>query len=252
MEPSYPPGPARAAAAPAAAGWIEHPGGMVEIGHDGDRFAFDNERPRHRAFLEPFALARLPVTCGEYQAFIDDGGYRRPELWLSDGWDLVEREGWQAPLYWQPIDGGHRLYTLRGWRPVDPAEAVCHVSLYEADAYARWAGARLPGEEEWEAIAAAHPVTGNFLDSGLYHPAPPAGDLHGDVWQWTASSYAPYRGFRAFAGAFGEYNGKFMSSRMVLRGGSCATPADHVRPTYRNFFTPDARWQFSGIRLARS
>jgi ergothioneine biosynthesis protein EgtB len=217
-----------------AGGWVEHPGGLVDVGHDGDGFAFDNEAPRHRVHLPPFALAAGPVTAGDWLAFMAEGGYRTPQLWLSDGWDRCRADGWSAPLYWRAGDGGWQRYTLAGWRPVDPAQPVSHVSFYEADAFARWAGARLPREQEWEALAAA----GRLGDGGR-------------VWEWTASSYAGYPGYRPFAGDFGEYNGKFMSNRMVLRGGSCATPAGHGRPTYRNFFTPETRWQFSGLRLAR-
>ncbi|MDQ2695010.1 MAG: ergothioneine biosynthesis protein EgtB, partial [Pseudomonadota bacterium] len=236
-------------------GWVERPGGVAEIGHDGDGFAFDNETPRHRTYLQPHRLASRPVTNGEYLAFMEDDGYRRPELWLSEGWATVRQNDWQAPLYWERIDGRWWQMTLGGMRPVDAEAPVCHVSFYEAAAYARWAGERLPTEAEWEAAAARLPVAGNLADSGWLHPVPAAGDeplmqMHGDVWEWTASSYAPYPGFRPLAGSLGEYNGKFMCSQMVLRGGSCATPAGHLRPTYRNFFYPKDRWQFSGIRLA--
>ncbi|MEZ4426427.1 MAG: ergothioneine biosynthesis protein EgtB [Nannocystaceae bacterium] len=234
--------------------WHPHAGGLLEIGHDGRGFAFDNERPRHRVFLEPFALAGRLVTCGEYRQFIADGGYARPELWLSDGWDAVRRHGWRAPLYWELERGS--LFTLAGARPLDDRAPVCHVSFYEADAYARWADARLPTEAEWELIAStrAH-VEGSFADDRRHHPAPAReglAQLLGDCWEWTASGYAPYPGFRPLAGALGEYNGKFMCNQLVLRGGSCATPRDHVRTSYRNFFYPDARWQFSGIRLAKN
>jgi ergothioneine biosynthesis protein EgtB len=242
--------PSPIAAAPALR-WIEHPGGTVEIGHDGADFAFDNERPLHEVLLRPFRLASRLITCGEYRAFVDDGGYRRPEFWLSDGWALAQREAWHAPLYWQ--DGG-RLFTLQGLRPIHPAEPVAHVSFYEAAAYAAWVGKRLPTEFEWEAVARNLPLTGRFLDLAALHPraansALPA-QMFGDVWQWTRSSYDPYPGFRAFEGAAAEYNGKFMVGQIVLRGGSCVTPQGHIRPTYRNFFPPEARWQFSGIRLA--
>jgi ergothioneine biosynthesis protein EgtB len=199
------------------------------------------------------------VTCGEFAAFIDDEGYARPELWLSDGWASAQREGWQAPLYWSRSEPGAawRQFTLAGSREVRHDEPVTHVSFYEADAYARWAGARLPREEEWEVAAAGRPLHGNFVESGRLHPARAETDpaapaqLFGDVWEWTASSYAPYPRYRPVEGALGEYNGKFMANQMVLRGGSCATPTSHVRATYRNFFYPDQRWQFSGLRLAR-
>jgi ergothioneine biosynthesis protein EgtB len=243
-------------------GWVEHPGGVVEVGHDGRGFAFDNEAPRHQVLLRPFALADRAVTSGEWLAFMADGGYERPELWLSDGWYAVGAQGWQAPLYWEPDeDGGWTVFTLGGRRLVDPAEPVVHVSYYEADAYAHWAGHRLPTEFEWEAVA--HPLgsealDGAFLDPTVLHPRPagrhrpggPPRQLFGDVWEWTASAYLPYPGFRTAAGAVGEYNGKFMSGQHVLRGGCCATPAGHTRTTYRNFFPPAARWAFSGVRLA--
>jgi len=235
--------------------WVEHPGGVVEIGHDGDGFAYDNETPRHRTLLAPFAIADRTVTCGEWRAFMDAGGYENPDLWLSDGWATARAEGWRAPLYWFERDGAWHQYTLGGPRPVDPHEPVAHVSFYEADAYARWAGARLPLEAEWEVIAAGAPRDGTFADSDRLHPAPTAPDAagwFGDVWQWTGSPYRPYPGYRPLPGTLGEYNGKFMNGTYVLRGGSCATPdAAHVRPTYRNFFAPACRWQFSGLRLAR-
>jgi ergothioneine biosynthesis protein EgtB len=214
-------------------GWLGHDGGLVEIGHEGGGFAFDNESPRHPVHLAPFALADRTVTCGEWLAFIDDGGYRRPDLWLSDGWARVLAESWEAPLYWSRDAGGWEVFTLGGSRPVAPAEPVCHVSYYEADAFARWSGLRLPTEAEWELVA-----TGR---SAFFR----------DVWQWTSSAYLPYPGFRPAAGAVGEYNGKFMVNQHVLRGGSGATPAGHTRPTYRNFFPPSARWPFTGVRLAR-
>jgi ergothioneine biosynthesis protein EgtB len=237
----------RAAAAPLR--WKRFPEGLQWIGAEPEGFAFDNERPRHRVFIEAFELASRPVTCGEYLAFIEDGGYRRPELWLSDGWATVKSQGWVAPLYWE---GTQSLFTLAGPRALDPAEPVCHVSHYEADAYARWAGARLPTEHEWEVAARDAPVEGNFAESGRLHPAPATGTaLFGDVWEWTQSAYAPYPGFRTESGAAGEYNGKFMSGQLVLRGGSCASPASHLRASYRNYFPPATRWQFSGLRLAR-
>jgi ergothioneine biosynthesis protein EgtB len=228
--------------------WIEHDGGQVEIGHAGADFAFDNEGPRHNVLLRPCKLASRPVTCGEYRAFIEDNGYARPEFWLSDGWALKEREGWRAPLYWLDDD---RIFTLHGARPLNPGEPVAHVSFYEAAAYAAWAGKRLPTEFEWEAIAAQRAPDGNFLDLDQLRPRTAEGEsLFGDVWVWTRSSYDPYPGFKPFDGAAVEYNGKFMVGQVVLRGGSCATPPGHIRATYRNFFPPSARWQFSGIRLA--
>ena len=240
-------------------GWVSHAGGIVDIGHDGRGFAFDNEAPRHRVLLRPFELATHPVTNGEYQAFIGDGGYRRPELWLSLGWDAVVARGWQAPLYWERAEDRWTTFTLRGMAEIDPGAPVTHLSLFEADAYARWAGARLPTEFEWEALARDASIDGNLLESGVLHPLAlreataerTLAQLYGDVWEWTQSSYAAYPGFRVAEGAIGEYNGKFMCSQYVLRGGSCATPRSHVRATYRNFFPPEARWQFSGARLAR-
>jgi ergothioneine biosynthesis protein EgtB len=239
--------------------WLGFEGGLHEIGHAGPGFAFDNESPRHRVFLEDFEIASHPVTHGDFAAFIEDGGYRRPELWLSLGWDAVQSRGWTAPLYWERSGSEWRTFTLHGLVPVDANTPLCHVSFFEADAYARWAGGRLPTEAEWEVAVARTPVRGNFLESGALHPlalredAPPGAlpQAFGDVWEWTRSDYAPYPGFRAAPGAVGEYNGKFMCSQYVLRGGSCATPQSHIRATYRNFFPPDARWQFSGVRLAR-
>jgi len=255
LHPVYQPALPRSVSAPEPLRWRSWPEAVREIGHAGPGFAFDNEGPRHRQLVLAFELASRPVTAGEYLEFIADRGYARPELWLSDGWKTVQAEGWQAPLYWwqeAPEDTAWRCFTLGGPRDVDPAEPVCHVSYYEADAYARWAGARLPTEAEWELAAATEPVAGNFVDSGRLHPAAGSGSaLFGDVWEWTASSYAPYPGFRPLAGALGEYNGKFMSGQQVLRGGSCLTPRGHVRASYRNFFPTSARWQFSGIRLAR-
>jgi ergothioneine biosynthesis protein EgtB len=245
-----------AAARERSAAWIEFAGGLEEIGHAGIGFAFDNEGPRHKIWLEPFRLASQPVSCGEYLDFIADGGYRRPEFWLSDGWACVQQQGWQAPLYWRCDDGEWHIFTLSGERPVDLAEPVCHVSFYEADAFARWAGKRLPTEAEWEIAARDVTLTGNLVDSGHFHPCPDTSDISGlrqiigDVWEWTASPYIAYPRFRPASGAVGEYNGKFMSNQMVLRGGAAVTPADHIRITYRNFFPPSARWAFSGLRLA--
>ncbi len=235
-----------------AAGWREFAAGVREIGWAGDGFAFDNERPRHRVFLEPFRIADRLVTSGEYLAFIADGGYARADLWLSEGWKTVKERDWKAPLYWERIDGEWWQMTLAGMRRVAEREPVCHVSYYEADAFARWAGKRLPTEAEWETAAASVAIRGNFRESGRLHPAPANGyaQLFGDVWEWTSSSYSPYPGYRPLAGSLGEYNGKFMVNQYVLRGGSCATPAAHMRTTYRNFFYGPDRWQFMGIRLA--
>jgi ergothioneine biosynthesis protein EgtB len=241
-------------------GFVRGPEGLVEIGHAGPGFAFDNEEPRHRVWLEPFELADRCITSGEWQGFVDAGGYRDPAHWLSDGWSTVQREGWTAPLYWGEQDGRGVEFTLAGTVPRAPDAPVSHVSFYEADAYARWRaatahdGARLPSEAEWESVARDRTVDGNFLERDRLHPAPPSpggAQLFGDVWEWTASPYVGYPRFRPLAGALGEYNGKFMCNQLVLRGGSCLSPHAHVRPTYRNFFGPATRWQMTGVRLAR-
>jgi ergothioneine biosynthesis protein EgtB len=247
-----------APAAPSLQTWLAYPAGLYEIGHCGEGFGFDNEGPRHRVFLRPFKLAARPVSNGEWRAFIEDAGYCRPELWLSDGWATAQSEGWSAPLYWRAEEGNALAMTLAGLQPIDPAAPVCHVSYYEADAYARWAGKRLPTEAEWEIAACGLPPEGNSLQTGALRPLPLAdgaagarpSQMFGDVWEWTCSAYMPYPGYRPPAGAIGEYNGKFMCNQMVLRGGSCVTPDGHVRATYRNFFYPHQRWQFSGVRLA--
>ncbi|HEY0997696.1 MAG TPA: ergothioneine biosynthesis protein EgtB [Gemmatimonadaceae bacterium] len=260
LRPTY--RPARTASAtPASQSWLAFEGGVTWIGHEGSGFAYDNEGPRHRVFLEPWRLASRLVTNGEYLAFIEDGGYRRPELWLSAGLATVQDEHWEAPLYWERgADGTWSEFTLGGTRALDGAalaDPVTHVSYYEADAYARWAGHRLPTEFEWEAAARGLPVEGRFVDAGLHHPAPATSgaagklqQLYGDAWQWTQSAYVGYPNYRPSAGAIGEYNGKWMADQWVLRGASCATPRSHVRVTYRNFFPSPARWQFTGIRLA--
>ncbi len=238
--------------------WHAGPVGLIEIGDDAGGFAFDCEQPAHRHYLYPHALADRPVTNGEWFDFINDNGYLTAPLWLSDGWDWVSREGIDAPLYWRRHHLGWEQFTLSGWRPVDPTEPVTHISLYEADAFATWAGARLPTEQEWEASARAHdPASGVQLDrAGPVQPGfVPRGEelvsMFGNVWEWTGSAYRPYPGFRAAPGAVGEYNGKFMSGQFVLRGGSCATPRGHMRASYRNFFYPHQRWQFTGLRLAK-
>jgi ergothioneine biosynthesis protein EgtB len=230
--------------------WLAHEGGIESVGFAGPGFHYDNEGPAHDVLLRPFEIADRKVTCGEYLEFMADGGYSRTDLWLSAGWAKIQSEGWRAPLYWEQRDGTWWVFTLHGMRPVDPGEPVCHVSLFEADAYARWAGARLPTEFEWERSLGALDVP---QQDATPHPtaAGEAAQAFGDTWVWTASAYAPYPGYRPPPGALGEYNGKFMCSQVVLRGGSCATPRGHVRPTYRNFFYPPDRWQFSGIQLAR-
>jgi len=246
--------------------FIEFDEATVLIGHDGIGFSYDNEGPRHRALVPAFSLSNRLITNGEYLAFMEAGGYTRPEYWLSLGWTTINEQRWRAPMYWVERDGAWWNFTLSGFRPVDETEPVTHVSYFEADAYANWDGARLPTEFEWERAASGLPVAGNFVDDERFHPAPvvaneggtPSGrddtglqQMFGDVWEWTRSAYLPYPGYRAGPGALGEYNGKFMCNQMVLRGGSCATSRDHIRPTYRNFFQPEKRWQFTGIRLAR-
>ncbi|HSQ68993.1 MAG TPA: ergothioneine biosynthesis protein EgtB [Steroidobacteraceae bacterium] len=247
--------PSATAGAATPMGWIAFGEGLREIGTDGEAaFCFDNETPRHREWLEAFELADRLVTNAEYLEFIRAGGYRQPTLWLSDGWSVVQQQHWSHPLYWS--DDLATEFTLAGRRSLDPAAPVCHLSYFEADAFARWAAARLPTEAEWETAAAGLPVEGNLMDRDALRPLPAAAgtglrQMFGDVWEWTRSPYGPYPGFRPAAGAIGEYNGKFMCSQFVLRGGSCATPADHIRPGYRNFFYPHSRWQFTGLRLAR-
>lgn len=254
LNPAYAPYRPAAARKAAALDWIAFDGGIVEIGHDGYGFAFDCEGPQHQVLLRPYRMASRLVTNREWKEFIADGGYGQAALWLSDGWATVNREGWQAPLYWRMVDGAWHAMTLTGLRPVEDDAPVCHISHYEADAYAAWAGKRLPTEQEWENAARNLPATGNTLGSGLLRPAPAAGtglqQMFGDVWEWTQSPYMPYPGFRPAAGAVGEYNGKFMNNQMVLRGGCCATPDGHVRATYRNFFYSHMRWIFAGLRLA--
>ncbi|CAN5638977.1 ergothioneine biosynthesis protein EgtB [soil metagenome] len=275
--------PAARSQPPGAQHFITFEEAIIPIGHQGEQFSYDNEGPCHRALVHPFSLSNRLVTNGDYLAFMEAGGYTRPEFWLSLGWTAVNEQRWQAPLYWEKRDGEWWNFTLSGFRRVDEAEPVTHISYFEADAYANWDGARLPTEFEWERAAADLRIDGNFVDSQRFHPAPArhepmkparpravgAGSpssrpsdaatakndtllqMYGDVWEWTRSSYLPYPGYRVAPGALGEYNGKFMCNQMVLRGGSCATSRDHMRLTYRNFFPPDKRWQFSGLRLAR-
>jgi ergothioneine biosynthesis protein EgtB len=241
-------------------GFREFPGGLLEVGYGDAGFSFDNEIPRHRVWAEPYSLATRLVTCGEYAAFMEDGGYRRPEFWLSAGWALVKSAGWRAPLYWTSESGDWSLFTLRGEQPLKRMEyaPVSNISYFEADAYARWAGRRLPTEFEWEAATEGLVVEGNLLDAGRLMPFTASDSIEnnglvqafGDCWEWTASAYLGYPGYRPAEGSLGEYNGKFMSGQMVLKGGSCVTPAGHIRASYRNFFAPETRWQFSGIRLA--
>jgi ergothioneine biosynthesis protein EgtB len=239
--------------------WLSFKGGVYWVGHDGLEFSYDNEGPRHQVFVAPFSIASRLVTNADYLAFIEDGGYRRPELWLSLGWNAVCERGWDSPLYWEKREGKWSTMTLAGMTELIPEEPVCHVSLFEADAYARWSGGRLPTEEEWEIASSGLPLKGNFVEAEIFHVTPlaapaPVGkpaQMFGDVWEWTRSSYSPYPGFATAGGALGEYNGKFMCNQYVLRGGSCATSQSHMRRTYRNFFPPDARWQFMGIRVAK-
>ncbi len=238
--------------------WIRFEEGVREVGHADHSFSFDNELPRHKTYIHNFALASRLVTNGEYIEFMEAGGYERPELWLSAGWATVQEEDWQSPMYWEKKHGRWYVFTLSGLQPVNLAAPVCHVSYFEADAYARWYGARLATEQEWEVAAASLPVAGNFVDAGFYHPRAASSDagaglqqMYGEVWQWTQSQYTAYPGYKPAEGALGEYNGKFMCNQFVLRGASCATSKSHARKTYRNFFPPDSRWQFMGIRLAR-
>ncbi|TVO72476.1 ergothioneine biosynthesis protein EgtB [Sedimenticola selenatireducens] len=232
--------------------WFECEGGLHSIGHHGDGFSFDNETPRHSVLLYDHRLADRLVTNGEYLEFINDGGYNDPALWLADGWTLLQTQQGQHPLYWESQEGHWIQFTLGGQRPLNRDEPVCHLSYYEADAYARWAGKRLPREEELEVTLAEQEITGNFMEDDLLHPVPAGrrGQWYGNLWNWTASPYSPYPGFKPLSGSMGEYNGKFMSSQMVLKGGSCVTPTGHTRSSYRNFFYPDERWMFSGLRLA--
>jgi len=252
IQPVYRPFKRGATKNTAALDWIVCNGGMQRIGHVGPAFAFDNEGPAHHVYVDRFRIASRPVINAEWLAFIEDDGYQRPEFWLSDGWAVVQQEQWNAPLYWSRDDDGQwSRFTLGGLIDLDPAAPVCHVSFYEADAYARWAGKRLPTEQEWETVARTREIGGNFQDNGIFDPqSADHGQFFGDVWEWTQSPYVAYPRFKSAVGAVGEYNGKFMVNQIVLRGGSCATPANHIRPTYRNFFYPNARWQFSGLRLA--
>jgi ergothioneine biosynthesis protein EgtB len=258
LHPAYQPALANGSVNAAPPRWLRYSEGVNWLGHDGAGFSFDNELPRHRVFNHAFELATRPATNREYLEFMLDGGYTRPDLWLADGWTAVQQNGWQAPLYWQREGEQWFTHTLNGWLPVNSDEPVCHLSFYEADAFARWAGGRLPTEAEWERAAASLPISGNFVESGALQPRASQEtsqnlptQMFGDVWEWTQSAYSPYPGYRPAAGALGEYNGKFMCNQLVLRGGSCVTPQSHIRASYRNFFPAAARWQFSGVRLAR-
>lgn len=267
LSPAYVPLSAERKASPTIPlSWREYEGGPVQSGHAGEDFCFDNETPRHRHFVEPFALGNRLITNREYLAFMQDGGYQRPEFWLADGWTRVEQEGWKTPLYWQEIEADYHEYTLYGLLPLALEQPVCHLSAYEADAFARWAGARLPTEFEWESAAQALPVDGQFMEAGAYHPQTASAPLpsvlseasqtlhqiFGTLWEWTSSGYSPYPGFQPASGAIGEYNGKFMCNQLVLRGGSCVSAQRQLRASYRNFFYPPDRWQFTGLRLAKS
>jgi ergothioneine biosynthesis protein EgtB len=257
LKPAYRAAAERSTAQAGTLTWTHYPAGLCWIGHEGPGFSFDNESPRHRVYVDPFELANRPVTVGEYLQFMESGGYEQPAHWLSDGWDACRTQGWNSPLYWEQRGAEWWTMTLAGIQRLVASEPVCHISFYEADAYARWAGARLPTEAEWEIPASEIVIAGNLLETDAFHPRPtPAVPgpqaLFGDVWEWTSSPYVGYPGYQPAAGALGEYNGKFMCNQFVLRGGSCASPQSHLRATYRNFFGPSARWQFTGFRLARN
>jgi len=256
LKPAYTNLPAPAKQSAEELSWVTFQGGLKQIGFDGQEFAYDNETPRHKVYIDDFELASRPVTNAEYMLFIEDAAYQDPDLWLSDAWKTIRQQKWQAPLYWEKQGGSWSTMTLAGMRPLELHAPVTHVSFYEAAAYARWSGKRLPSEAEWEIASQDLPIKGNFVESGLLQPAASMQttalkQMFGDVWEWTQSAYMPFPGYHQKRGPLGEYNGKFMSSQMVLRGGSCATPESHIRPTYRNFFYPQERWQYSGIRLAK-